>query len=114
MKNHPSTEKNLSCPVPRRGVHLVSAFHIPKPGEPAIKELCQVVEEDALTIDIEGIGKYTLMWTPTEKVDGAIGFTDVDGILGESEECNFCSITNLDFEVSIIKLYYYLILLVVI
>jgi len=85
MKNHPSSEKNLSCPAPRRGVHLVSAFHIPKPGEPAIKELCQVVEEDALTIDIEGIGKYTLMWTPTEKVDGAIGFTDVDGILGESE-----------------------------
>lgn len=84
MKKQSSTN-HTSCPLPQRGVNLVPAYRIPKPGEPAIKELCQVVEEDALTIDIEGVGKYTLMWTPTESIDGAIGFTDTDGILGESE-----------------------------
>lgn len=73
------------CPIPRKGIYQVSAFRIPKPGEPPIKELCQVVEEDALTLDIENVGKYTLMWTPTENINGAIGFTDVDGVLGESE-----------------------------
>ncbi len=80
-----SSEINTPCPVPRKGVHVVSALRIPKPGEPAIEEQCQVVEEDALTLDIEDIGKYTLMWTPTENINGAIGFTDVDGVLGESE-----------------------------
>lgn len=81
--------KNSACPTPgetpRRGVNVVSAYHIPKPGAPAVEEICQVVEEDALTVDIENVGKYTLMWTPTENIDGAIGFTDVDGVLGESE-----------------------------
>ncbi len=78
-------ESNLSCPAPRKGVHIVSALRIPKPGEPAIEESCQVVEEDALTLDIEDVGKYTLMWTPTENINGAIGFTDEDGVLGETD-----------------------------
>lgn len=80
-----SPENISTCTVPRKGVNVVSAYRIPKPGEPAVQELCQVVEEDALTVDIEGVGKYTLMWTPTENINGALGFTDVDGVLGESE-----------------------------
>lgn len=87
MKRDPI--KSSACPAPkvspRKGVNVVSAYHIPKPGAPAVEEVCQVVEEDALTVDIENVGKYTLMWTPTENIDGAIGFTDVDGVLGESE-----------------------------
>ncbi len=71
--------------APRKGINVVSALHILKAGQEVVEELCQIVEEDALTLDIEGIGKYILMWTPTEDIEGAIGFTDVDGVLGKSE-----------------------------
>ncbi len=71
-------------PLPRKGVQVVSAFYIPGPGEPPVEEPCQVVEESALTIDIENVGKYTLMWTPTENLEGPVGFTDVEGLLGDS------------------------------
>jgi FdhD protein len=69
--------------TPRRGVNVVTALRVStdKPG--VIEEQCQVVEEDALTIDIEDVGKYTLMWTPTQNIGSAVGFTDEDGVLGE-------------------------------
>lgn len=73
------------CSPKPRGVHQVTAYRIPKIGEPAIEEVCQVVEEDALTVDVEGVGKYTLMWTPTQAIEGPLGYTHSDGLLGESE-----------------------------
>ena len=47
-------------------------------GEP--EEYC-VVHEDMLSIDIEGVGSFALMWTPTTKSPGAIGYTSEDGLL---------------------------------
>lgn len=44
---------------------------------------CRVVLEDVLTLDIEGIGTYALMWTPTEDNRQAVGFTIEDGILSD-------------------------------
>ena len=44
---------------------------------------CQLVREDALTLDIEDVGHYTLMWTPTGALDIAHGYTFEDGVLGE-------------------------------
>lgn len=46
---------------------------------------CEVIEEDALTIDIEAVGTYTLMWTPTEPTAEAIGYTRSDGMLGDPD-----------------------------
>ncbi len=46
----------------------------------------QVVEEDALTLDVEDIGYYTLMWTPTTTADDAHGYTLEDGILGDVDQ----------------------------
>jgi len=46
-------------------------------------DACWVVEEETLTIDVEGIGAYTLMWTPTEAVTAPCGFTPADGVLSE-------------------------------
>lgn len=46
-------------------------------------DACWVVEEETLTIDVEGIGAYTLMWTPTEPVAAPCGFTPGDGVLAE-------------------------------
>lgn len=44
---------------------------------------CRVVEEDVLTIEVEGVGSYALMWTPTEDNSQAAGFTIEDGVLSE-------------------------------
>lgn len=44
---------------------------------------CEVVHEDVLTIEIEGVGSYAMMWTPTEDGPGAAGYTIEDGILTE-------------------------------
>jgi FdhD protein len=41
-----------------------------------------VVEEDALTIDVEDIGTYTLMWTPTDPLE-ADGYIDGEGLVSE-------------------------------
>ena len=46
-------------------------------------DACWVVEEETLTIDVEGIGAYTLMWTPTEPVAAPCGFTPEDGVLAD-------------------------------
>lgn len=43
----------------------------------------QVVREDALTIEVEDIGNYTLMWTPTAEVGRDCGYTPDDGLFGE-------------------------------
>lgn len=43
----------------------------------------QVVQEDVLTIKIEAVGSYALMWTPTEANCEAVGYTTTDGILAE-------------------------------
>lgn len=42
-----------------------------------------VVQEDVLTVAIEDVGSYALMWTPTEANDGAVGYTLADGMLAE-------------------------------
>jgi FdhD protein len=77
---------DTSCPLPSpsgRGTRQVEAFHIAKPNQPGHIEQTQVVEEDTLFIDIENVGNYTLMWTPTEIISGGAGFTREDGILAE-------------------------------
>jgi FdhD protein len=68
-----------------RGITTVSVHHIAKPGQPAVEESCYVVEEDTLFIDIQDVGNYTLMWTPTEILSGGAGFTHSDGVLGDKQ-----------------------------
>lgn len=46
---------------------------------------CPVVREDALTLQVEDIGHYTLMYTPTVVAPSAQGFTLEDGVLGDGE-----------------------------
>lgn len=43
----------------------------------------QVIEEDVLTLEVEGIGQYALMWTPTRAAAGAAGYTRADGVLAD-------------------------------
>ncbi len=48
--------------------------------EPAGQRIC-VVQEDVLTIEVENVGLYSLMWTPTTANAGAAGYTVEDGLL---------------------------------
>ncbi len=64
----------------RPGIRLVHSRHHPGRGQPVEELSCRVIQEDALTIDVEDVGTYTLMWTPTDPVD-ADGYVDGDGII---------------------------------
>jgi FdhD protein len=66
----------------KRGVVDVAALSIEQSDGGARELRCQVVEENALTLDVEGVGQYTLMWTPTGPRSKAYGFTVDDGVLG--------------------------------
>ena len=68
----------------RNGVRTVSAFGVFGSSEALREEECRVVEEAVLTIDVEGVGTYLLMWTPTDAVDIAMGYTRAEGVLAES------------------------------
>ena len=72
-------------PGPKRGVVDVDALYMADLESEPEQASTQVVEEDALTLDVEGVGHYTLMWTPTHSAIEAHGFTLEDGVLGEIE-----------------------------
>ena len=46
----------------------------------------QVIHEDILTIDVEEVGTYSLMWTPTCDNTVAVGFCGEDGILTNDDD----------------------------
>jgi len=71
--------------VPQQGVVEVNALYLRDHESDPEHAATQVVEEDVLTVDVEGVGLYTLMWTPTAVADSAHGFTLGDGLLGEVE-----------------------------
>lgn len=53
-------------------------------GSVADEEVCSVITEDTLTISVDGVGTYTLMWTPTGGGPQAMAYTPADGVLGEA------------------------------
>ncbi|MCL2714350.1 MAG: formate dehydrogenase accessory sulfurtransferase FdhD [Alphaproteobacteria bacterium] len=62
------------------GVRTAPALQLSstKPGRqaPAL-----VIHEDVLTIDVEEVGSYSLMWTPTRDTSAAVAWCREDGIL---------------------------------
>lgn len=71
------------APVTKSGIRLVDSQFYQGSGQSVEKSQTPVINEDALTVDVEGVGTYTLMWTPTEsvEVDGS-GYVDGDGLVG--------------------------------
>ncbi|CAG4883613.1 Sulfur carrier protein FdhD [Georgfuchsia toluolica] len=65
------------------GIKTKAAEQLTADGAGCCSVECHVVHEDVLTVEIEEIGTYALMWTPTEDNTSAIGYTIEDGILGE-------------------------------
>ena len=70
-------------PGPQPGVVDVDALYMADLESEPEQAATQVIEEDALTLDVEGVGQYMLMWTPTTTVEQAHGFTLEDGVLGD-------------------------------
>lgn len=64
----------------RPGIRLVQSHQHHGSGQPVEEVQCRVIQEDALTIDVENVGTYTLMWTPTDQVK-ADGYVDGDGLI---------------------------------
>jgi FdhD protein len=69
----------------KRGVVGVAAFYFANHEAGLEPFSTQVVEEDALTVDVEGVGRYMVMWTPTALAEAPHGYTLEDGVLGEVE-----------------------------
>ncbi len=67
--------------IHQHGIRAVSAQRFDDISR--TNDACWVVEEETLTIDVEGVGAYTLMWTPTEPVAAPCGFTPEEGVLAE-------------------------------
>ena len=64
----------------RPGTRLVQSQQHPGSGKPVEELRCRVIQEDALTVDVEDVGTYTLMWTPTDLME-ADGYVDGDGLI---------------------------------
>ena len=72
--------------LPRQfGVTPAAAEHHSGEGGRRTIPECQVVREDVLTIEVEDIGAYSLMWTPTDEPPGDVGYTAQDGVLADGD-----------------------------
>lgn len=69
-------------PSPGGGSRAVGATRLLADGRSGGRANCRVIDEDVLTIDVEDVGLYTLMWTPTEGDALACGYVAGEGVLG--------------------------------
>lgn len=72
----------LVLPVPGRfGIKVTRAERIEPGGARRAEPETRVVHEDVLVVDVEDIGSYSLMWTPTADPARAVGYCAEDGLL---------------------------------
>jgi FdhD protein len=69
----------------RFGIMATMAEHVDANGFRYDPVEAEVVHEDVLTIDIENVGTYSLMWTPTSDNTKAVGYCAEDGILADAD-----------------------------
>lgn len=69
------------------------AYFLPGAGQPPVRENCPVIEEAMLTIDVEGVGWYTLMWTPTASLHEVLGFSRAHGVMAATDDPEVLSLT---------------------
>lgn len=70
---------------PERGMRSVAAHRLDAASIAPAQEGCWVVEEQALRVEVQDVGHYTLMCTPTGSPHAA-GYLPQDGLLGEGGE----------------------------
>jgi len=84
MKREPG-ELLVDLVPPERGMRSVLAHRLDAASIGASQEGCWVVEEQALRVEVQDVGHYTLMCTPTGSLE-ASGYLRQDGVLGEAGE----------------------------
>ena len=59
-----------------QGVKKVNSLVIDNANSAVARQTmsCEVINEDALTISVQDIGNYTMMWTPTEAIELPMGY----------------------------------------
>jgi FdhD protein len=62
----------------------VEPLRVSTEGGPAVRDPCDVVVEDVLTIKIEGVGSIAVMCTPTDTVALALGFLFAEGMIADT------------------------------
>lgn len=67
------------------GLRSVSALSKPAAGKELSAQDLWLVEEDALSVYVEQVGTYTLMWTPTDDVALPIGYNPEFGVCAAVE-----------------------------
>lgn len=72
----------MSARPPTAGAVVAAAAMHTRAGE-THAQACELIDESPLVVDVVGVGRYTLMWTPTPADDGAAGFIPHDGWLGD-------------------------------
>jgi len=72
-------------PGDRSGIVEVEAVFVSVDEAVAQPSRERVVAEDVLTLDVEDVGFYCLMWTPIGVTEIAHGYTFDDGVLGDIE-----------------------------
>ena len=77
---------------PERGMRSRLVHRIEDEGLGPAQEGCWVVEEQALRIEVQDVGHYTLMCTPTG-TSQASGYLPQDGLLGECSEPGALALT---------------------
>ena len=74
------------APFPTTGMmQTLEAVRLERSGA-CLAEKCQVAVEDAVSIDIKGVGVYTLMCTPSDAIALAVGFALTEGIIRVVED----------------------------
>lgn len=84
MKREPG-ELLADLVPPERGMRPVLAHRLDAASIGPSPEGCWVVEEQALRVEVQDVGHYTLMCTPTGSADAA-GYLPQDGLLGAGGE----------------------------
>ncbi len=72
--------------APAEGVREVEAWFLPAPGTAPQHTRTHVVVEAMISVDVEDVGWYTLMWTPTASSREVLGFTPDEGTLADTDD----------------------------
>ncbi len=67
-------------------IHRVEPLRISMEGAPPIRDPCDVVVEELLTIMVEGVGNFAVMCTPCDVEALAVGFAFSEGLISSIED----------------------------
>lgn len=80
-------------PSSDHGVRVVDAWFVSAPGQAAVHQQTKVVEEAVISIDVEDVGWYSLMWTPIDSTREVLGFTARGGVMAATDDPEVLALT---------------------